>query len=273
MITAFKVIFIVVFILSIAAIVFLQILKFGKNKRSSGPLSVVFGIISLAAFVILIVSYSNREEVKYYDKNGNEYEYQSDVQYRDADNNIYTYDFDKTGFDYLYINNTDKRLAAYLCYLDKDGYVIYDGDMSITVKDENSCSDTDGTVYYPVKYSYFNKDGSIFSVFPSDYEYDMFGNAYTYDYVPFYDRDENKYMYSFDSNAQKGYYTNISTGESYENEYTFVDENGYLVYDKDHILEKSSDETENKVYYDNSGNKYYWASSVYWDENGILLVA
>ena len=46
---------------------------------------------------------------KYYDKDGTAHLYASDVVFTDAQGNKYSFDFEKTGFDYLYINSTDER--------------------------------------------------------------------------------------------------------------------------------------------------------------------
>ena len=144
--------------------------------------------------------------------------------------------------------------------------------MSITVNDENLCVDEDGSLYYPVKYTSFKKDGTIdYHYFKDDFRYDRLANAYTYVYVPYYDTDGNKYFYSFDTATQKGSYTNVETGEAFDNEYSFVDENGYLVYDKEHSFVQQRDVPNVRTYTDSAGKTYYWASGVFWDENGNSL--
>lgn len=243
-----------------------------KNKKNAKNILIILisFVLSLAFVVGTAVAYTYNNTVKYYDKEGNTYYNLPDMVYTDAQGNTYTYDFDKTGFDYLYINSSDKRLNADWCYLDGNGYVCYDDDMSITAKSETFCADEDGSKYYPVPYSTFNKDGTIdYSFNSSNFKYDRLGNAYTYDYVPYYDKDGNKYFYTFDSNTQKSFYTNISTKETFDNEYCFVDEKGYFVFDKEH----SFTEIENKIYTDLKGKKYYWASGIYWNKDGKLLIA
>ena len=101
--------------------------------------------------------------------------------------------------------------------------------------------------------------------------YDRFGNAYTYERVPYYDESGNKYSYSFDSVSLKGCYTKIVTKETFENEYSFVDEHGYFVYDEKHDFVKQDE--AGRIYKDSSGKTYYWASSISWDKNGNLLDA
>ncbi len=243
-----------------------------KNNRKK-QLSVLFMlVITLAVYVsaAVLISYSNHP--KLYDSNGEIQLYKSDMSFTDADGNRYTFDFETSGFDKLYMNGTDEYLNTDLCYLNKNGYLIYDEDMSITAQDEHSCVDEDGTVYYPIKYSEFSEDGSVIYSFNSaNFSYDKFKNAYTYRDVPFYDKDLNKYSYSFDSDQQKGFYINILTGERFENEYCFVDEDGYLVYDENHTFTMHENDKGIKIYTDSDGKTYFWASSIHWDLNGSMI--
>lgn len=241
-----------------------------KYRRSRKDVFALVSVYLLFAVSISVASYFALH--KYYDNEGNKYYSDTDVIYQDYEGNTYTYNFDKKGYDYLYINGTDDFIVADLCYFDKEGYLVYDDDLSITAKDEHTCVDTDRTIYYPVNYTEFNKDGSIEYEFnSSNFSYDRLGNAYIYDYVPYYDKDGNKYVYFFDSNTSKGTYTNIKTGESFDNEYSFVDENGYFVYDAKHSFKKDENITNAKAYRNSNGDLYYWASSVFWDENGNIL--
>lgn len=211
-------------------------------------------------------------ELKYYDKNNIKYNTQEDVVYYDEEGNTYTYNFDKTGYDYLYINKSEERLYTDWCYLNSDGYVVYDDDMSVTAKDKNCCIDVDGQIYYPVKYSVFNKDGTIRYVYnQNDFSYDRLGKAYTFRYVPYYDSDGNMYYYYFDSAEQKGFYISMSTGKTYENKYSFVDKNGYFVYDSKHSFVEKKDAEHKGTYVDENKKTYYWASGISWNENGQLM--
>lgn len=243
------------------------IVKYRKSVKDLIIILVTL-VVSMASVLAIGVAYTYTQIEKYYDKDGTQHLSPYEMNFTDAQGNSYTFDFDKSGYDYFYINNTDERLNSDLCYIDSNGYLIYDEDMSITAKDKNHCVDEDGSIYYPAKYTTFNEDGTIDYIF-SNFSYDRLGNAYTYKYVPFYDKDGSKYSYAFDSASQKGYYTNIDTEESFENEYSFVDEDGYFVYDKNHDFVKQ-DADNPRIYKDSTGKIYYWASSVYWDENGEL---
>lgn len=256
--------------LSIAFPIITGIVCIVKYRRSKKDVLELISVFIL--FVAAICTASYFAVTKYYDNDGQQYFFDDKVQYEDHDGNTYTYNFDKKGYDYLYINGTEEYLVADLCYLDKDGYLVYDDDLSITAKDEHTCVDTDGAVYYPVKYSSFNKDGSIEYEFNiENFSYDRLGNAYVYDYVPYYDENGGKYNYFFDSATLKGTYTNVYTNEKFENEYSFVDENGYFVYDENHSFVRDTSVENVRTYNDEAGKVYYFASGVSWDKDGNLL--
>lgn len=231
-----------------------------KNRKNIKNVFIIFIVLlfylASAIGTVYFHGHSEVEEVVFNDFGGNEY----------------TFDFEKTGYDYLYINGTKERLNADLCYLDADGYLHYDEDLSITAKDETCCVDKDGSLYYPAKYITFNEDGTVKYNFNSaNFNYDRFGNAYTYDYVPYYDADGNKYFYSFDSVSQKGLYTNVVTKETFDNDYCFVDENGFFVYDEKHSFIEQKDIKNVPLYSDSEGKIFYWASGVFWNGKGELL--
>lgn len=242
--------------------------KAEKNKDyRNGLILFILAVIMLAASVYsAYYGFTHR----YYDIKGNGYAHFEDVTFYDNDGNAYNYDFDKHGYDYLYINGTQEKLNADLCYLDENGLLYYDEKMNIVAKDNASCADENGNIYYPVKYSEFNKDKSI-SYEHSLFSYDREGNAYTYDYVPYYDKEGNKYSYSFDSDMQKGTYTNVNTGDEFNNEYCFVDENGYFVYDNGHKFVLQKNAKYSNQYMDSDRKIYYWASGISWNKNGEML--
>ncbi len=245
--------------------------KYRKSVKDAVIILIVF-VFSLASTMLVSAVYSYSQAEKYYEKDGTEHLNLYDMRFTDVKGNSYAFDYDKSGYDRLYINNTDEYLNANLCYVNSEGYLSYDEDMSITAKDETVCTDTDGAIYYPAKYTVFNEDQTIRYDFNSaNFDYDRFGNAYTYDYVPYFNEEGNKYAYTFDSSAQQGYYTNLSTKETFDNEYSFVDENGYFVYDKEHEFVKQETEEDIYQYKDSTGKVYYWASSVSWDKDGNML--
>lgn len=245
--------------------------KYKKSLRDLIAILITL-MISTATIMTISVIYTYSQGEEFYDKNGEEHIHPYNVSFIDSDSNKYTFDYDKSGYDKLYINNTDKYLNADLCYIDSNGYLVYDEDMSITAKDETCCVDKDGSVYYPAKYTFFNNDGSINYTFNSgNFSYDRLGNAYTYDYVPYYDENGNRYAYTFNSSEQRGYYIDIETQEIFDNEDSFVDQNGYYVYDKEHEVVKQVIFGKRPVYKDSSNKIYYRAGNVSWDKDGNML--
>lgn len=248
------------------------ITKYRKNIKDTLTIIIILLFAITSTIALNCISAHKDEQREYFDKDSTKHTYASDVVFTDTEGNKYKFDFEKTGYDYLYVNSTDEYLNTDFCYIDSKGYLYYDDDMSITAKDETCCIDTDGSIYYPAKFTTFNKDGSIKYVYNSgNFKYDRLGKAYTYDYVPYYDKKGNKYYYSFNSVSQKGSYTDLSTNNSYENEYSFVDENGYFVYDDKHNFVEQKDINNMNISKDASGNTYYRASSVSWNANGELL--
>lgn len=250
-------------------------IKYKKDNKSVRNILINLFIVLVAPVIVsLTFNDSSSNQDTYYDMNGNAYKGFYNVVYYDKTANKYTYDFDKSGYDKLYINSTDKYYDADLCYLDTDGYLCYDDDMSIVVKNENECVDTDSKIYYPVSTTTFNKDKTInHKMNSSNFSYDRFGNAYTYDNVPFFDKNGDKYAFSFDSNELKGYFTNLKTKEVFDSENSYVDKDGYFVYDKSKSFVKNESNNGKTTYKDSSNNVYYKANSVYWNKDGKLAVA
>ena len=189
--------------------------------------------------------------------------------YVDENDVVYTYDYENTGFDFVYSEDKSIKLPAHLCYINTDKKMIFDEKMNIFVADETHCEDDEKNIYYPIQYSKIDSNGDVQCSMGKSH-YDRLGKAYTYKAVPYYDKNGDKYSYSFDSNTQKGIYTNVNTGEEYENEHCFVDENGYLVYDENSSFVEQ-DAKNVKMYKDSDGNIYYWASGIFWNENAKLL--
>lgn len=227
-------------------------------------------VFSLVSLFSIGIAYNNSQ--KYYDQTGSKHINDYSIIFTDSEGNQYSFDFDKSGYDKLYINNSDEYLTADLCFIDEKGYLVYDEDCSIIVKDNTCCVDTDGEIYYPAKYAKFSDDGSLIYDFGDmEFSYDRFGNAYTYSYVPYFDAKGNKYLYSFDSSTQKGTYINVNTKDAFDNEYSFVDESGYFIYDNNQEFEQIEEITNAIEYKDSNGKIYYWASGVSWNEKGELM--
>ena len=161
-------------LLSIAFSIITGIVSAAECKRNPKKVvSIIISLIiyfsvSLSAISVLSYNISYNQSEKYYDREGNAFLDRSEVTFQDTDGNEYSYNFDKSGYDYLYINGTQKRLNSDLCYIDIDGYLHYDEDMSILVKDSTCCVDEDGYLVYDNEQSFTgekNEDG--FDVYTS----------------------------------------------------------------------------------------------------------
>lgn len=241
----------------------------GTKNTAKSIVAFILSIIVLLAGAGIYSATIMQDNMRY-DTKGNTYAYSTDVICYDKYGKEYGYNFAETGYDYLYSEN--EMLNADLCYLDENGILYYDDDMSIVCKDETCCIDTDGTIYYPVKFSEITEDGKIeYYQTKANFSYDKFGNAYVYSNIPYYDSDGNKLYYSLDVQTQEGIYTDINSKKIFDNEYSFVDEKGCFVYDEGHNFEQVKDITNVKTYKDSNGKIYYSASSISWNEKGELL--
>lgn len=245
--------------------------KYKKNRKSIINIFIGLSVLIVAVLGVSYAYLSVNNSAEYYDRSGNAHKNLYDVVFYDTSGNEYTYNFDKSGYDKLYINSTDKALNADLCYLNENGYLYYDRDLLITANGGNECIDTEKRIFYPIKYSTFNKDGTInCHILSENLKYDRYGKAYTSDSVPYYDRLGNKYIFSFDTVTQKGSYMNLSTSKKYDSEYSYVDKSGFFVYDSENSLVLKNDDAKLKTYTDKSGNIYYKAYSVIWNGQGKM---
>lgn len=103
--------------------------------------------------------------------------------------------------------------------------------------------------------------------------YDMKGNRYfSFEDVLYYDRDGNTYV-SENKIDESGKYNNVLintvSGEEYSSFLCYIDQDGYLYYDKDEKLQYND---RDGMYYDEQGNRYCFIVSAEWDKNGKLTV-
>lgn len=254
-----------------AAIGITSRIKMAKLNKSMSPVEkVIIGIIGVISITVFLVnSVPDFKDRVYYDSQGKMHLFLNNMVYYDESGNTYEYDFDNHGYDYLYKNKTDEKFDSRFCFVDENGVFFYDEFMNITAVDRSKCTDENGKIYYHAIAARFDKNGKITDG-SSVLFYGKDGTAYPYKPVPYVDKDGNKYNYSFDSSVQKGYYTNVVTKEKFDNDYSFVDEEGYYVYDSSHSFVKQENAEYNNQYMDENGNIYYWASGITWDEQGRL---
>lgn len=114
--------------------------------------------------------------------------------------------------------------------------------------------------------------GYLKGVFDGDYVtnyHDIHGTEYiSYMDVPLYDREGNTYMYEPEWFVPGDYMD--ANGDIYENERSYLDEDGYFYYDTDGKLTFYHEDGYYRYYTD--GEKLYFSleSYVYWDEDGVM---
>ncbi len=209
----------------------------------------------------------------YYDMKGNHYNYLADVVYYSKDGKRYTTDFQTV----TCLDNDNESYPETFCYVDKNGYFYYDENKEICVEDGQSFTDDNGNIYYPLDSGVrYVKEGQIVFSMPQRLYYDKYGYGYVdEDCVPFYDKNDNKYFYTFDSDKQKGFFSTIDGKIIYPSDNCYVSSNGYLVCDLENRI-KLAVENDNiekpSEYKDNEGNVYYRTVSIVWNSDGEIVM-
>ncbi len=104
-----------------------------------------------------------KSSIIYYDKNGVPYTELEQVKYYDKDGNVYLL---SVGEDYMpdYINqSTGEHLNGFDCYIDEDGYFVYDSSASFKLVSGtiDTYTDTDGNTYYQIATVKWNSSGEM----------------------------------------------------------------------------------------------------------------
>lgn len=253
------------FILILLVIVLFFIATYIAAKKRARSITIGQYLVSLILAIAMCAAIFI--PVHIYDKNFSPTAVNAKMIFYDKENNKYSYNYDKGGLFFLYINDTNEKVDADLCFVDDKKCLYYDIKRTITISNAK-CSDESGKIYYPISSTNFSSKGEIKSTDIKIKGYDRDGTAYSYESVPYFDKDNNKYYYSFDADENAGYYINIETGKALENEYCFIDDEGYLIYSNDNSLVLADNNTYK--YKDNDGNTLYWASSIEFDENGKI---
>lgn len=103
-------------------------------------------------------------EGMYYDRNGEESSSRQEVKYYDKDGNVYLYEMVE---DYLpdYVNQqTGERLNGFNCYITEDGYLYNDisNRLNLVSGTTDTYSDSDGNLYYDISTVYWDMQGNMF---------------------------------------------------------------------------------------------------------------
>lgn len=98
--------------------------------------------------------------------------------------------------------------------------------------------------------------------------YDRYGNAYDdLSKLKFYDKNKNEYTYV--EMLENPYFID-SNGNKLDGDKSFVDRNGYFIYDEKGEITLGSEFLEGK---DKNGVSYYPAATVRWTNDGSLVTA
>lgn len=100
---------------------------------------------------------------QYYDAKGNTYSSSLDVLFYDKDGNSYKLE---TAEDYMpdYVNqSTGERLNGFQCYVTEQGYLYYDEDNKLSLKDGSMSIyyDDSKNIYYDISTVSWDKDGNL----------------------------------------------------------------------------------------------------------------
>jgi hypothetical protein len=107
---------------------------------------------------------SSGSGLTYYDKNGKAHNDLSELPFYDKDNNAYYYVEDLE--NPYFVDSDNNQYAGLSCFIDSNGYFIYDEDGSITISDDGmTATDSNGTVYYPAPTVMWDVDGNAVSAF------------------------------------------------------------------------------------------------------------
>ncbi len=162
--------------------------KVYKRKGTAAMvLSIItYGIMMITAMVSAVTvgvsviksEIDNEPIVTYYDLYGNEYEWyeEYDVPLYDREGNRYVLEPD---FIYIgeFVDQNGNRLKGDYCFLDKDGYFVYDENGSFTMCEDN-CDyyfDAEGNVYFDLdgRPVLWDKNGDVYIV-SGKYRIDLF---------------------------------------------------------------------------------------------------
>ncbi|MBQ7202704.1 MAG: hypothetical protein IJS03_01660 [Eubacterium sp.] len=100
--------------------------------------------------------------LKFYDRNGKAYKDAKDVPFYDRDGNIYNFITNEDLTTCFVAKADGKKYESDKCFVDKDGYFVYDEKGEITQADDIiTYKDKDGNTYRPAAIATWNKNGEM----------------------------------------------------------------------------------------------------------------
>ncbi|MBR3148601.1 MAG: hypothetical protein IKF64_00370 [Eubacterium sp.] len=102
----------------------------------------------------------------YYDRDGKAYKNAVDVPYYSKDGKIFYYVKEPDLTQYFIEEGSKTKLDIKRCFVDKDGYFIFDEKGEITLNDDIvTASDKDGNTYIPASLAIWNEKGELITMF------------------------------------------------------------------------------------------------------------
>lgn len=104
------------------------------------------------------------DELSFYDMKGNAYKNMEDVIYYAKDGSQYVNVRDEKTYESFFVNTKDEtqKYESLKCFVDKDGYFIYDADGAIDLDDTYmTAKDSEGNVYYPAEIVGWDSSGTL----------------------------------------------------------------------------------------------------------------
>lgn len=142
-------------------------------------------ITMLASMITIGVSkvkskIDNEPIVIYYDIQGNQYGKAWKVPLYDRDGNTYQYDF--KDFDICYTDEDGNSYTSGQCYIDGEGFFVYDEDDEFVNVSESMdyYKDAEGNIYYSVALlpAYWSEDGDVFVMIWKNIGFEIFTEEY-----------------------------------------------------------------------------------------------
>ncbi|MBE6719376.1 MAG: hypothetical protein E7571_01810 [Ruminococcaceae bacterium] len=142
----------------------------GKKEETTAPQSevTISDEEAEAAAQKALEEYANKngesitDGLKYYARDGKVYASASEVPFYDRDGNVYFYMTDEQMHIYFLSDKTGEKLDSSLCFVDEDGYFVYNSDGKIILSEDGfSATDEQGNRYLPAALAIWNKDGQM----------------------------------------------------------------------------------------------------------------
>lgn len=104
--------------------------------------------------------------LRYYDRDGKAYKDATEVPYYSKDGKTYFYRKEADLTQYFVEKDSDKQLDLKRCFVDGEGYFIYDEKGEITLSDDIvSATDKEGNKYIPASLAIWNEKGELITMF------------------------------------------------------------------------------------------------------------